>query len=641
MLNEVLPDKAHVLPACQGVRTMPEHRAATAAVSVFATLAIAGALAPVGLASSAVAQEGVVLEDIIISATRSPLEASKVGASVSVVTGEELARSGATFLGDALQRLPGVSFTQNGPRGTVSNLRLRGLRGQYVSVFIDGVKVSDPSQPQTTPDFANIPVMDVERIEVLKGPQSTLYGGDAVAGIINIVTRRPEKDGLSHAYRLERGGNATTQGVYSLSGSAEEGYITLSAQGIDTNGFSAADAEDGNSEADGLGFGALGFKGEYNLGPDSALFANLRVTRADADYDSGFPISDADFRQETDTLSGRLGARWAMLDGRLENTASVQLFTIDRRNFDNFPRQSVGKRYRADYLGQYRFSERFSLMFGGDAERTVAGSGDMRDAGIIGGFVQVLAEPIDNLSLALNARYDHHDEFGGFDTYRASAAYTIAATDTTLRASAGSGFRAPSIYELYEPGLGNTALKPEESLGFDAGISQGLFGSRLVLAATYFHNEVDDLILYRFDPAGPDYYQANALVRTQGLELEAKLTPVDWLSLDASYTYTDADSDDTNALIRIPVHTASAELILRPTQKLELAFNARMAAGADEPLGTDLDDYVVVGANASYAHSDRLSVFVRAENLFDEQYQVVRGYGTGRRTFYAGIRGSF
>ena len=389
----------------------------------------------------ALAQETIFIDDFVVSANRTPIEASKTGSSVTVVTGEELARSGARLIGDYIARLPGVSMTQNGPRGSTTNVRIRGLRGQYLKVIVDGIEISDPTQPQTIADFANIPVGDVARLEVLRGPQSSLYGGDAGAGVISITTRRAERQGVSHRYNLEVGTRKTLQGDYSVSTAGDAGTLTITAQGIHTNGFSAADERDGNAESDGLKFGAFSANGELNAGENIVLFGGLRYSSARVQYDSGFPIQDANFYQDTRSFAGRLGARWQMMDGRLENQLSLQYFSILRENFDNFPRVSDGERYKADYLGQYRFTDRFSIMFGGDAEMTRSVENNAtREARVYGGFVQALAEPIDNLSLSLNGRLDGHSTFGNFTTYRASAAYTLAATMTTFRASYG-GFQ--------------------------------------------------------------------------------------------------------------------------------------------------------------------------------------------------------
>ena len=587
------------------------------------------------------------LDEIIITANRTPLSEQQVGSSVSVVTRDELRAAGAITIGDYISRLPGVVFQQDGGRAGTSNLRIRGLSSIYTVVMIDGIEVSDPTQTQARPDFASIAVTDVQRIEVVRGPQSSLYGGDAVAGVINIITNRPERDGLSHAYRVETGSYRTRLGAYSLMGRNERGNFAINASGFDTGGFSAVDENDGFHEADGYTLGTLSASGEYELEPGFALFGALRYSNAYAAFDDYFGGvgSDANNSTITEAYGARIGGRWLM--GELKNTVSAQYYSTKRdTTFDgNFGISKAwfdGERYKIDYLGEYQFNERFGLVFGADAEETTARTSSQRveeQAGIYGGFVQGIVSPADNLTLSATLRGDQHSGFGGYLTYRLSAAYVLAQTGTTFRSSYGSGFRAPSLNELYGPFGSNPDLVPEESRGFDIGLEQGLWDGRIVLGASWFHNHVDNLIQYQFGRPGPDYFQLDGTTTTKGVELSLEARPMEQVSLFANYTYTAAEAENGNRLSRVPAHFASLGLTVTPVDRLSLSVLAKMSSDAVGNNLAPLEDYVVIDANASYQLPHGAEIYLRGENIFNEQYQTARGYGEADRAIYIGVKG--
>ena len=199
-----------------------------------------------------------------------------------------------------------------------------------------------------------------------------------------------------------------------------------------------------------------------------------------------------------------------------------------------------------------------------------------------------------------------------------------------------AGFRTPSLYELFS-NIGNRNLRPERSKGFDAGVSQALFGGRFVVGATYFDNKVDNLISF----SGSRFNQSTSRVNTSGVELEASITPFDWLSLAANYTYTEVKSADTNSRLLVPDHTVNFTATVRPVDKLEVSVNGQYAEGARQPITRRLDPYFIMGASLSYEIRENTTLYARAENIFDRRYQTVRGYGSQPRMLYVGVRGSF
>ena len=590
---------------------------------------------------SPAAAEQVLIDDFVVSANRTPLQDAKIGSAVVAVEREEIEEAGAISLADFLTRLPGLSMSRDGGQGQPNNVRIRGLHKKYTKVLIDGIDVSDVSQPETAVDFSTIPLGDIERIEVLKGSQGSLYGGDAVAGVISITTRRPIKEGVGHSYQLEAGSYGTKRGRYGLTAANERGFISLNASGFHSNGISAAEEKNGNTENDASSLYALSGTGEVAITENVTAFAVFRFSKAEAEYDDSFPVvADANNVADATTFGGRIGARWGAFDNRLENTFSVQTYTHERNITNAFGSLAFkGERRKVDYLGQYTVSNQLKLMFGADGEYTTALNN--RSAGNLGSFAQAIVQPVESLTLSLSGRYDNHSSFGGFTTYRATGAYSHQPTGTTLRASVGTGFRVPALDELFAS-YGNPNLKPEESFGFDLGITQSLFGGRLVASATYFSTEIENLVEYDVSiPPFGGYNQLGGKSSTKGVELTAALQATDVLAFTASYTYTDTKSPTGGKLARVPEHVASFGVSYAPNDKWELGLTAIYNDGAVDTRGLEFGNYTLIDARALYNINDHVSLYGRGENLLNENYQTSRGYSTPDRSFYLGVKGQF
>ncbi len=592
------------------------------------------------LATPALAQQA--LEEIVISATRTPAEINKVGSTVEVIERDELEKQQQTFLKDYLERLPGVTFGQNGPPGSVPAIQMRGALGQYVKVLIDGMDVSDVAAPQAAASFEHLTVGDIERIEVLKGPQSTLYGSEAVGGVIAITTRGPER-GLSVSANAEGGSYETKRGSATVAYGGERGDISVTAQGIDTAGFSAADEDAGNPERDGYENVTFSGRAQYKVSDNLRLFFAARSTEANVDLDAfsfitGLPIDAIGERSTFDLKAVRGGAELTLFDGRFVNTVSAQRTIIDRENFGLFPATFQSERTKYEYQGVARFSSAISLVVGADRDETSAvtsSSGGAADTNGI--FAQALVEPVENLNLTAGVRRDDHSAFGTFDTWRVTGAYFIPETGTKFRASYGTAFRAPSLFELFDPTFGNTGLDPEESAGWDAGIDQTFANGDYRFSATYFALDIDNLIVFTF-PAG----YANVTDRTErrGVELSARAQFTPWLAASAAYTYTNAEDATGARIIRVPRHVVSLGLDIEPIEKLSVSTTmhiVRDTVDVQFPNVVALDDYVLWNAKVSYDITDRLQAYVRGVNLLNQEYQTINGFGTSDLAVYAGL----
>ncbi len=608
---------------------------------------------------TAQAQSITELEGIVInSANRTPTEAAKVGSSVEVITEKDIQAQSKTFLKDYLEQLLGVTFAQSGPPGTQTSIRIRGAGPEYIKVLIDGIDVSDPSNTKTAPHFAHLLVGDISRVEVLKGSQSMLYGGDAVGGVISIETKAATTPGFSHSGGVEGGQYNTFRGAYTGGYLAADGSnISLTVQGVDTDGFSAAAI---GTEDDGYRNLTISARGEYYLAPSVKVFFAARTLDADAEYD-GFEFGppyrpdDALMNSATVQQAGRVGTEFSLFDNALQNTFAVQGTKIERDEFDTNVSTTWfdGDRIKGEYKGVLQFNDRLSLLAGADWEET--GMANMlvnRATADIGGvYAQLMMEPLAGLVVTGGARADDHSAFGRFNTYRLTAAYFVPSTETKVRASVGTGFRAPSLDELYGVydfgfgpfDYGNPNLQPEESESWDAGIEQGFLNGRLKLAATYFEIDTDNLIVYDFNcgfGAPVCNYNQPGITHRNGVEIGAAAIVTDGLTITAGYTYTDTETAADQRLTYVPRHSLVVGLDAQPMDKVDLNVVVQYVADSlhsSGPPAVELDDYVLVSAKASYAFMDGWKAYVRGENLLDEDYETILGYGTAGLSVYGGI----
>lgn len=620
-----------------------------------ATLIALFAASTFSIGAHAQAQENTALEEIVIIANRTPLEVNKVGSTVEVIDEEELQKHSQYELKDYLERLPGISFAQNGPAGSTSTIRIRGASGKYVKLLVDGIDISDPSGTQTLVAFQHLLVGDVKRIEILKGSQSTLYGSEAVAGVISISTKTAENGSFVRA-GTEYGQYNTKVGHATVGYGNDKGNFTFSAQGIHTDGFSALDENDGYTEDDGYENRTFSGRGEFNVTNNVSIFFAARSLYAknELDDNSATDPENPAYDFTTKQKAGRVGTNITLFDGAFQNTFALQAMNVERDNVTSFPNSFEGGRVKAEYKGVMELDPRLTFMFGADHERTSALTSDGVDESVElnGIFAQLLVEPIKNVNITAGVRRDDHETFGQFDTYRVTGAWYIPESDTKFRASYGTAFRAPSLYELYAPHFisgfppfGNTNLQPEESEGWDVGIDQTLAQGRLALSATYFNLDTENLIDFvSTDPVNfiGAYYQIPGITKRRGVEVSAKAQITNWLSASAAYTYTIAREANGDRLARQPRNLFTLGADIRPTDKTLLTVTANIVDdtvykvfGVDGTL--PLDDYVLVNAKLSYDVNENWSAYIRGENLLNDEYQTVNGYGTSDLAVYGGV----
>lgn len=602
------------------------------------------------LLAGTAAAEDVYLSDITLSAARTPRDVARSGVSVSVITGEELSRAGPIQLVDYLARLPGLSVTQSGPEGTQAALRIRGADPRHIAVFVDGVKVNDPSGIGGEFDFGSLSTADIGRVEVLRGAQGALWGSQAMGGVIHITTRGAEEDGHRQRLSLETGSRGSRSLGYSSAwrdGAAETVFYLTHRR---SNGFSAMDTlpPTADAEADGFETNRLSFTTRYTVSDSLRLGASGFVQRMRFEHDSDWPadMNSADRsvrREHGGTLFAEAEA------GRTSHRFELGLYDINRelsQAGNNF-----ATRYSFNWQAVTELRPDLSLVYGLEATRETAGFGGVEAADSSDGralWGQALWSPAEGLDLTLGLRRDHHSRYGGHTTGR--LAFAFAASEAlTLRGMTASGFLSPSLYQLYgdEWVRPNPGLTPEESRSYELGLDYRYAAGSLGL--TLFRLDSDNAIVWDdnapWDPlvSGPQagYINLPGRSRRQGVELSLDHALSERISMQAAYSYTKALNPQGERLGRVPRHQFSLGVTAGVSEALTL--NAGLQGVADRPddRGQRMGSYLVASLGAGYALSESTRLSLRVENLFDRQYQTVAGYGTPRRGVFLGLSTRF
>ncbi len=636
-----------------------------------------------GAAHAQTVTEPVPIPDIVVTATRSPLAISQAGSAISVITAEDIEKESIKSPAEVLRRVPGVTVTETGGPGATTTVRLRGADSGHTLVLIDGIRVNDPSANSGEFDFSNLAAVDIERIEVLRGPQSAIYGSDAIGGVINIITRKG-KGAPRVSVGVEGGSYGTMAGRASVSGSNGSVSYAFSTTGFDTAGFSRYGYRIGRIEEtltsplEDDGARRLGAAGRVSiaLSPDAEFeiggFASSN--RAQIDNDPGFDaLPDGPSMTRQRLLEGHSRLTINSFDGMLKNTFLISGSRTDNnlRLVGSYALPDLygneygyqGDRFSAEYQGDLKLGTLGLFTFGAKAEQEhmisttrsflpfeMPESEDV-DASQTTRSVYALHQlsPVENLHLSLGGRIDDVQGSDTFATWRATAAYEIPTSGTKLRASAGTGAKAPTLYQRFDPYSGTADLESERSIGFDVGIDQSLADDRVLLSATFFANRFRNLIAYgSVDTCRPDQYGCFLNVkraRTSGVELSADVDVIPtWLRVKATYTYLEAFDEDTDLrLARRPEHQGRLGLAITPAKGLSIepsiVFVGSRFSSPNEVY--ELAPYARFDVYADYKLNDTFSIYARAENLTDAEYQEVYNYGTAGRSFYAGLRATW
>jgi vitamin B12 transporter len=613
--------------------------------------------------------------DVVVTATKVETPGREVASSLTVITAEELARTRRATVLEALQDVVGLSVTQNGGLGTAASVFIRGANSEHTLVLIDGVAVNDPINPSRSYDLAHLFLNQVERVEILRGPQSPLYGSDAMGGVINIITRK------GHGQpRLSLSGSAGSYGTesvgFGLSGSSGSADYSLGLSTFRTTGISAADAHlPGNGERDGFQNLSLSGRFGYAVRKNVDLDVIVRAVSDRTDLaDFGGPYGDDpnNVQYYRSTLVRAL-LRGLFLGNRWEQKLSVS-WTGSNRTLINPPddlHPLMGEYgiygsglVQVDWQNNVFLSPRQTLTAGLEFSREqghsdyisqdpsgIAESSFPEERAQVAGFyVQDQWKVRNAFFLTAGARLDVHSRTGAALTYRVAPAFIIERTGTKFRATLGTAFKSPSLYQLFAPPtawgpIGNANLQPERVTGWDAGVDQNLFGNGLRVGWTYFSNTFRDLIDF-------DYlvgYVNIGRAKTCGVEtsLDSRpLGPDGPLSFKASYTrLTARDEVSGTDLLRRPRDKFSFDAWSRLTKRLDLTASVLFVGRRiDREFSTypyqtvELPRYVLLNAVISASLGRSLDLFLRLDNILNTRYEMVWGYGTYGFTAIAGFR---
>ena len=581
------------------------------------------------------------IDTIVVTGTRIEQTAAEAGSTVRVIEAAEIEALGFNHALDVLANTPGVTINQNGAHGGSATVRIRGASSHQTLVLIDGVAVNDASSPGGGFDFARLDTENIERIEILSGPQSTLWGTDAIGGVVSITTRRPS-EGVTGGVFGQAGSFGAFRGGASISNASDAGDFRLAATRLNADGLSKADERNGNEEQDDFDSLTISARGGLNLPAaariDGSLVWNDAMTEFDSFvYGAQGNIGDGDEVSETEELSANLSLTAPLLDGRLDNLLLVGRSEIDRRNlgagspsFD-----ARGERTLFRYQGTLEIDARNTLAFGAEREDSTA---NVNRSSLNGLFALYELRPIRSLTLSGGVRSDDHERFGSETTGRFAAAYQPT-PGLTLRGSWGQGFKAPTIFQSTFFCCGavsaNEALRPERSDGVDVGAEWRPLSGRGHVGVTLFRQDTEDLIDFSFAVGG---YENIAKVESRGVEVSAGWNITGTLALSADYAYIKASEGDGTPLRRLPTHSADLVLSFDPASPFSSSVLLRF--NGSEPIGngSELDEWTRIDINARYDLSDNVELFGRVENLFDAHYQQVLGYGTPGRSGFVGAR---
>lgn len=610
---------------------------------------------------------------IVVTALRSPVEQSRISATVTVLDDAAIRAQQPIALTDLLLRTPGVSLTRNGGFGTATSLRIRGADSSQTVMVIDGVRIADPSATGGGYSFSNLLLDDIERVEILRGPQSILWGSDAIGGVINVLTRRAEKP-LEGSMAVETGTHATVNAQAGIGGTGALLDWRVSGSAFTTDGISA---RSNGAEADGYRRTSASGTARLKLTPD--LSVDLRGYWADARNEFDGSSGDSLAYGLTTEWTGYAGVNLTLFDGRLTNRFAILQTETDRENYD--PARSIrplnfdahGRIRRFEYQGTLKLSDKVQAVFGAEREEqrmTTASPGNNtaayalvpQGAKMNSVYGEVRVTPLDGLTLNGGLRHDDQSRFGGNTVFTGGAVYTPNGGLTVLRASYDEGFKAPSLYQLFSI-YGSDSLKPESAKGWSVGAEQSV-GQHFHASATWFERKTDNLIDFAFCPttgALPaacfipgtsttrfGYYANVKKAHAKGLELAGRAQAgVFFVSGNYSWIVAEDRSpgsvDLGRQLPRVPRNLANLEGGIDLPRGLRASVAGRYSGRTFDRAGgaAVLPHYWLVDARAQWTLAEGLTLHGRVENLADKRYETAAGYGALGRTVYVGLRSRF
>ncbi len=602
------------------------------------------------------------LPNMVVTATRTETPENEVASAMTVITAKDIADRHISNVADALRTVPGLDVVRTGGLGQQTSVFLRGANSNHTLVLVDGVEMNDPSSPTGAFDFAFLQTDNIERIEVVRGAASAAFGSDAIGGVINVITKKGAGK-LKLTGVAEGGSYGTWKTGGNISGGTERINYSFDASRLETAGFSAADKNLGNLMPNGYRnttvSGRTGIK--VNEALDFGVTLRYGEGKSSLDNGGGKGADDPNFYGTFNELFTRGFGHLKLFDGFWEQTVGVAYSRTDRNNvngvdsLNNFSSAAtnLGQKVKLDYQNIFHVHKSNTVLVGVEEEADSLSSSASSDypawsysssasiplktMNTLGYFLQDQINLFDRSFTTLGVRYDDNNRFGGHETWRANELYTIKETGTRLRGSYGTGFKAPTLNQLYDTiyGTGNVNLKPETSHGWDVGVEQDVFKKLSTLGISYFDNAFNNLIVANVAP----YVNQNvSKAKANGIESFVEVRPMTDLTLRGSYTYQQTQNLDTGTqLLRRPRDKASFDTDYRFLEKAHFHVNLLMV-GKKSDYASTVAGYAMLNFAGSYDVHKNVQLFARIDNVLNKQYEEVYGYGTSGVAGYGGVK---
>lgn len=633
-------------------------------MTTYAKAWVAGAFSFFSLLPFAVADDSA---ELTITADRFTQSLREASTAVTVITSDDIDASGKKTVSEILETVPGLDVVTSGGFGGNSAVFLRGANSEHTLVLLDGMELNDPISPTRAFNFAFLPTELIDRIEIVRGPQSTIYGSDALGGVILIYTKRG-KGAPQGDISVEGGSYGTFIEQGTVHGGDDLLQYSLGALRRDMSGFSSASSRAGNSEEDGASNSDV--TGRVTLSP-SKLFDISAVSKfnrgiTELDNTGGVGGDDPNREIDSDNFYSRLEANGHFFEDYFNPKAGVT-FTDQGFDDNNFPDTAHpidslissynGKLLKFDLVNEIKVTDDLQVIVGAETKEE-KGSSTIESNSIFGPFTEIFDDKqVRNNGyftqgrfavekfLILNGgiRVDSHSKFGSETTWKAGPVLLI--EDTKISGNFGSGFKAPSLFQLYSS-FGNQDLDAETSKGWDIGIEQQLFEKRASASVTFFRNTFDDLITFN-----PQTFKSEniASARTYGIESTVTYKPCSSIEFKGSYTFTDTEDTTTNLdLLRRPRHKGTVSIRWNASERLALDAEINIKGKRFDndfstfpSTTTILAGYSTVDLQATYSIQNNWEVIGRVENALDKNYEDVLGFGTSGVAGYGGVRYRF
>ncbi len=606
------------------------------------------------------------IESITVSAT--PIDIDEAGSSVSIITKADILRKNATSVLELLREVPGFAVNQQGSAGAVSQLRVRGAEANQVLVLIDGIEANDLSQGSEF-DFSHLLTQDIERIEIVRGPQSALWGSDAMAGVIHIITR-PEVGNPATRFdaQLEGGSFDTSHAAFSVHHNSAISSTRFSVDHIDSGGSNISRT---GSEDDGFENTTLSLSGKVELNDSLRTGYTVRYTDRTTEFDdidfftTGLPI-DADFETESeylyagvtleqdlrDAFSHSLSLSRTDTENSTRTTSPVNDETRGTKDLARYQLNWLGNDHRVSVLAEHEsdeYRQRGAVSFFGDPNKNL----DTDNNSVA---VEYRYDG-DRVNVSLSARHDDNSEFDDSDSWRTTINWQLPNDSTTLHASVGESVKNPTFTErfgFFNNFIGNPDLQPEESLSWEVGVKHSF--DRVQLGVTYFDADLTDEVngfVFDFTTGGFTSANVDGESSRQGVELELAYQPSERFSLGATYTYLDATQEDflgdDITEVRRPEHSGSLSASYewqRASLHIAISHTGEQEDDYFPPFPpwqqrVELNAFTLVSVSGQFRVNDHVTLTGRLENVLDEDYEQVFGFESPGFGGYLGARFSW